>query len=69
MEFRKPEPYNIDEAVTLALQEYKKEAAINPSLKPEPDISMLKNRIGSMFRSQWNLAAFEDGCMIGYLSY
>lgn len=69
MEFRKPEPRHTEEAAALAAREYEKEASQNRSLPPQPDCSMLKERIARLFASPWNLAAFEHDSMIGYLAY
>ena len=69
MEFRRPELKDIDEAVELAITEYKNECANNKALLKKNYRKKLKELLSDLFDSQYGLVAIEEGKIIGYLIF
>jgi GNAT superfamily N-acetyltransferase len=69
MEFRRPELKDIDEAVELAILEYKNECANNKELLKKNYREKLKKLLFDMFNSKYGLVAIEEGKLIGYLMF
>lgn len=69
MEFRKPELKYIDEAVELAIREYKNECANNKQLLVKNYRNKLKELISDIFNSKYGLVAIEDEKLVGYLMF
>jgi ribosomal protein S18 acetylase RimI-like enzyme len=69
MEFRRPEFKDIDEAVELAILEYKNECGNNKELLKKNHREMLKELITDIFKSRYGLVAIEDGKIAGYMMF
>ncbi|WP_234117413.1 GNAT family N-acetyltransferase [Clostridium hydrogenum] len=69
MEFRKPELKYIDEAVGLAIIEYKNECTNNKQLLVKNYMNKLKALISDIFNSKYGLLAIEDEKLVGYLMF
>jgi len=69
MEFRKTELKYIDEAVELAVREYKNECANNNQLLVRNYRDKLKDLISDIFSSKYGLVAIEGGSLVGYLMF
>lgn len=69
MEFRRPELKDIDEAVELAIREYKNECTNNKELFNKNYRDKLKQLISNIFNSQYGLVAIEEGKIVGYLMF
>lgn len=69
MEFRKTEPKYIDEAVELAIREYKNECATNNQLLVKNYKEKLKTLISDIFNSKYGLVAIEDEKLVGYMIF
>lgn len=69
MEFRRPELKDIDEAVELALVEYKNECSNNKELLKKNYREKLKEIITDIFKSRYGLVATEDGKIAGYMMF
>ncbi|WP_160691125.1 GNAT family N-acetyltransferase [Clostridium sp. C2-6-12] len=69
MEFRRPELKDIDEAVKLALIEYKNECANNKELIEKNIKEKLQALIFDIFKSRYGLVAIEDGKIAGYMMF
>lgn len=69
MKFRKPELKYIDEAVELAIAEYKNECTSNKQLLVKNYMNKLKELISDIFNSKYGLLAIEDEKLVGYLMF
>lgn len=69
MEFKKAEPQYIDEAVELAIKEYKNECDNNNQLLVRNYMDKFKDLISDIFNSKYGLVAIEDGKLVGYLIF
>lgn len=69
MEFRRPELKDIDDAVELALVEYKNECTNNKELLKKNYREKLKEIIADIFKSRYGLVAIEDEKIVGYMMF
>jgi ribosomal protein S18 acetylase RimI-like enzyme len=69
MNFKKAEAKYIDEAVELAIIEYKNECVNNNQLLVENYRDKLKSLISDIFNSKYGLVAIEDEELVGYLMF
>lgn len=69
MNFKKAEPKYIDQAVELAIREYKNECANNNQLLVADYKNILKDLISNLFNSKYGLVAIEDEQLVGYLIF
>lgn len=69
MEYRRPELKDINEAVELALVEYKNECDNNKELLKKNYRETLKEIITDIFKSRYGLVAIEDGKFAGYMMF
>lgn len=69
MEFRKVEERYVEEAIVLALEEYKAECKKVVQL-PDIDVTnQLRENLTELFQSKYGLVACEDDKVIGYLVF
>lgn len=69
MEFRKPELKYVDQAVELAIREYKNECINNKQLLVKNYKNKLKELISDIFNSKYGLVAIEGEKLVGYLTF
>lgn len=69
MNFRRPELTDIDEAVELAILEYKNECDNNKELLKKNYREILNEIITDIFKSRYGLVAIEDGKIAGYMMF
>lgn len=69
MEFRKLESKYVDEAVELAIEEYKNECANNQQLLVKDYRDKLRMLLIDIFNSKYGLVAIEDEKLVGYLVF
>lgn len=69
MEFRKVEQKYVNEAVELAIIEYKNECENNKQLGVVDYLDELKSLISDIFKCKYGLVAIEEEKLIGYLVF
>lgn len=69
MEFKKAEPKYIDEAVELAISEYKNECDNNNQLVVKDYRDKLKDLIYDIFNSKYGLVAIEEGKLVADIPF
>lgn len=69
MEFKRVSESYIDEAVKLAMIEYGEECNRCPQLIQDDFTNRIRGLITELFKSQYGMAAFQQGKLIGYLAF